>query len=199
MDTYTKPGFDSILSMKDKLTVTEDDIIRGCKRGDRKVQQYVFENYKEHLMGVIRRYVYDVPTAEDVLINTFVKVFTKIETFSKKGGFVAWMRRIAIREALMLYRKEKRMQYVDPVEIPESQSKPDILEKMERDEIYACLGALPEGYRQVLNLYAIDGYKHREIAELLNISIHTSKSQLRMARKRFQEILDKQYNDGKEA
>lgn len=181
-----------------KLTVTEDEIISGCERGDRKVQQYVFENYKTHLMGVIRRYVYDVPTAEDVLINTFVKVFTKIQTFSKKGGFVAWMRRIAIREALMMHRKEKRMQYVDPVEMPESQYNPNILENMERDEIHACLEALPEGYRQVLNLYAIDGYKHREIASLLNISIHTSKSQLRMARKRFQEILDKRNTDGRE-
>lgn len=176
--------------------MTEDDIIAGCRREDRKIQRYVFEKYKTHLMGIVRRYVHDIPTAEDVLINSFVKIFSKIDTFSGEGSFAAWMRRIAIREALMIRRKNWRMEYKDPAEMPKSEYNSTILEKMERDEIYACMDQLPEGYRHVLNLYAIDGYKHREIADLLNISIHTSKSQLRMARKRFQEILEKRRTDG---
>ena len=146
-------------------------------------------------MGVIRRYVYDVPTAEDILINTFVKVFTKVQTFSKSGSFAAWMRRIAIREALMMHRKTRKMDYVDPAEMPVTSHSPSILEELEKDDIYACMDDLPDGYRHVLNLYAIDGYKHREIAELLDISIHTSKSQLRMARKRFAELLKKNYEN----
>ena len=177
--------------------MSEEEIIAGCKQKNRKVQQYVFEQYKAHLMGVIRRYVYNVATAEDVLINTFLKIFTRIDTFSNTGNFVAWMRRIAIREALMEYRKNKRMDFMDPAELPSIQYDADIIEQIELEEIYACLDLLPEGYRQVLNLYAIDGYKHREIADLLGISIHTSKSQLRMARKRFSELLEKRSNNEK--
>jgi len=151
-------------------------------------------------MGVIKRYVRDVPTAEDVLVNAFLKVFSKIDTYSGAGSFAAWMRRIAIREALMEFRKGKRMSYVETGEIPNSSVKPTVLLEMEEKEIYACLEELPEGYRQILNLYAIDGYKHREIAAMLDISIHTSKSQLRMARKRFREIIKNRndYGRGKE-
>lgn len=171
--------------------MSEAEIIAGCKQKDRKVQEYVFKEYKTQLMGVIRRYVYDTAKAEDVLINAFVKIFSRIDTFSNTGKFSAWMRRIAIREALMEHRKNKRVEFMDPVELPTMQHDASIIENIEIKELYRCLALLPDGYRQVLNLYAIDGYKHREIADLLDISIHTSKSQLRMARKRFSEILEK--------
>ncbi len=167
------------------MALTDEELIKGCKNGERKAQKLVFEKYKEHLMGVIKRYVRDIPTAEDVLVDAFLKICLKIDTYSGAGSFAAWIRRIAIREALMVYRKGKRMSYVEPEELPKESVRPTVLLKMEEEEIYSCLEKLPEGYRQVLNLYAIDGYKHREIAEMLGISIHTSKSQLRMARRRF--------------
>ncbi|NBC24704.1 MAG: sigma-70 family RNA polymerase sigma factor [Bacteroidetes bacterium] len=179
------------------MALTDEELIKGCKNGERKAQKLVFEKYKEHLMGVIKRYVKDIPTAEDVLVDAFLKVFSKIDTYSGAGSFAAWIRRIAIREALMVYRKGKRMSYLEPEELPKEIVRPTVLLEMEEKEIYSCLEKLPEGYRQVLNLYAIDGYKHREIAEMLGISIHTSKSQLRMARRRFSEIIEKRNDHGR--
>lgn len=140
-------------------------------------------------MAVIRRYMSDMPSAEDVLMDTFMKIFSHINSYKGTGSFEGWMKRIAIREALMVLRKNSKMHYKENEQLPTEGISAAIIQELEVETIMQHIMALPDGYRVVLNLYAIEGYKHREIAEMLNISIHTSKSQLRMARKKIEEML----------
>lgn len=169
--------------------MTEQEIIRGCQQKDKRAQKLLFENYKEVLMAIIRRYMADKPSAEDVLMETFMKIFSHVGSYKGSGSFEGWMKRIAIREALMVLRKNSKMHYKETEELPTAGISPSVIQELEVETIMRHLMDLPDGYRVVLNLYAIEGYKHREIAEMLDISIHTSKSQLRMARKKIEEML----------
>jgi len=121
--------------------------------------------------------------AEDVLVMAFAKVFEKIDQFKAEGSFEGWVRKIVVNESLSYLRKNKSM-YVE-TEIETVDKRPDfrLLENhLEADDLLKMVGDLPAGYRMVFNLYAIDGYSHKEIAEQLGISENTSKSQLSRAR-----------------
>ncbi len=143
------------------------------------------------MFGVCLRYLRHREDAEDVLSNAFYKVLTHIAQFNSQGSFEGWIRRIVINEALMFLRKKKpyyigleaeEMDLPVPVRISDRLAAKDILQLLDQ---------LPPGYRTVFNLYVIEGYKHREIAELLGISINTSKSQLILAKKRMRELLER--------
>jgi RNA polymerase sigma-70 factor (ECF subfamily) len=171
--------------------MTEKEIIRGCQAGDPKAQRALYDNWGPLLLGVVRRYLSQIEDAEDVFIEGMFKILTRVGTFRDEGSFEGWMRRIMANEALMFLRKRANFHLVREVE-PTDLSEPAIAEHtLYADEILDLLEALPTGYRTVFNLYVIDGYKHREIAEMLNISINTSKSQLILARKRMQEMIKK--------
>lgn len=120
-----------------------------------------------------------------------VKIFTKIENFKGEGSFEGWMKRVMINECLMHLRKKDVLTNHRDLEFVHLSESPDIAEKMDDKLIKLAIEQLPDGYRTVLNLYIVEGYKHREIAELLEISINTSKSQLILAKKRLKEILKK--------
>lgn len=171
-------------------TVDEIELIKRCRKGDRAAQKFLFEKYKSILYGLILRYVKNPATAEDVLSDAFLQIFDKIDTFRFQGSFEGWMKRIAINKSLMHLRKHKDVSLTDNDFILDRTQAPSAIEELEHNEIIACIQELPEGYRAVFNLYVIEGYKHREIAEMLEISIHTSKSQLIMARKKLKELLE---------
>ncbi len=140
------------------------------------------------MFGVCRRYIKNEQDAEDVMINGFFKVFTKIEQFNDKGSFEGWIRRIMVNESLMFLRKYNMNL---SIEIHENQAvtemEPDTA--IREEDILKLLDLLPIGYRTVFNLYVIEGYAHKEIAEKLGISINTSKSQLIKARKKLQQLI----------
>ena len=142
------------------------------------------------MLGVCRRYLSRYEDAEDVLVEGFCKVFQNIDQFSGKGSFEGWIRRIMVNEALMFLRKKHALRHAYEIqEHYDLRSDDNVVARLAADDILAILDRLPVGYRTVFNLYVLEGYKHREIAEELGISINTSKSQLILAKKRLQELL----------
>lgn len=169
-------------------------MIDGCKARDRRVQRAVYDHFSPLMSAVARRYCRRDADADDVLVSAFFRVFDKIDSFAENGSFEGWIRRIVVNEALMLLRRKHALR--QPSELtevdPGSYSVPaSAAEKLAERDILDLLDAMPTGYRTVFNLYVVEGYKHREIAEQLGISINTSKSQLILAKKRLREQLQK--------
>lgn len=140
------------------------------------------------MFGVCRRYIKNEQDAEDVMINGFFKVFTKIEQFNEKGSFEGWIRRIMVNESLMFLRKYNMNL---SIELNETQAvtEMDADSQIREEDILKLLDYLPIGYRTVFNLYVIEGFSHKEIAEQLGVSVNTSKSQLIKARKKLQQLI----------
>ncbi len=172
----------------------ERRLILQCQAGRPSAQRAIYERYAPFLLGVIRRYVSNIEDAEDVMIDAMFKVLTKIDSFDFKGSFEGWIRRIGVNQALMHLRKMKQERLIvslDEYAIPLVDESIQIEDALEAPGAFIkILDELPGGYRTVFNLYVMDGYKHREIAEMLDISIHTSKSQLIMAKKKLKAIME---------
>lgn len=146
------------------------------------------------MLGVVRRYVPNRMEAEDLLQDGFVTIFTHIGDFRNEGSFEGWCRRIFVNAAIARVRRSGRLfddsfdeGYMLPVD-------PHAFDSLSTADIMSAIGKLPAGYRTVLNLYAIDGYSHEEVAERLGISSATSRTQLLRARARLSEILSKDYD-----
>lgn len=173
--------------------MTENDIIKGCQRGDRSAQKALYDRYAPKMLGVIRRYVSRLDEAEDLLVEGLFKVLDKIDTFQEQGSFEGWIRRIIINETLMQLRKKHALkQAVEMGEVNPNffSQAPKAIGRLEAQDILDLLDQLPIGYRTVFSLYVLEGYKHREIAELLDISINTSKSQLILAKQKLRQRLE---------
>ena len=171
--------------------MTEQEIIQGCKSGDRRAQKALYDKYSAKMFGVCKRYVKSIESAEDVLVEAFYKVFNKIDLFSNEGSFEGWIRRVVVNESLMFLRKNYRFnEHVEIDEVPVQAESINVEDQLSANEIIRLLDQLPTGYRTVFNLYVLEGLKHKEIAELLEISINTSKSQLILAKKRLKELVE---------
>ena len=172
--------------------MTEKQLIKRCRQGDGKALKYLYERYSEKMLGVCCRYVNDRDTARDLLHDGFVTVFTKVGEFRSEGSFEGWMRRIFVNTALGYLRKNANLH--DPRQVDDmydlSGDEVSALEKMSARDILAAIGELPDGYRAVLNLYAVEGYSHKEIAELLDISEGTSRSQYARAKASLRKSLE---------
>jgi RNA polymerase sigma-70 factor (ECF subfamily) len=155
---------------------------------NRTAQHQIYDQFSSKMLGVCRQYIKDLHHAEDVMISGFMKVFTQLHTFEHKGSFEGWIRRIMIYECIDFLRVKKNSfnhQDIEDEILVEKDSAYE-MEEFSADDIQNLIDQLPEGYKLVFNLYAIEGYKHQEIAELLKISEGTSKSQLSHARKLLQ-------------
>lgn len=173
----------------EKHLVTEEKIIEGCKKEDRKAQKALFDKYSPMLFGVCKRYVKNREDAEDVLIKGLYKAMTNIHQYSGSGSFEGWLRRIVVNESLMFLRKTNNFKMTVEVNNLEIKTQVNIDDELAAQDILNLLDKLPTGYRTVFNMYVIEGYKHREIAEILGISINTSKSQLILAKKRMKALV----------
>lgn len=170
----------------------EANIVARCKRNDKKAQKVLYDCYAPTLLAIAMRYVSDKAEAEDILQEGFLKIFTKIKQFSGSGSFEGWMKRIMVNTAIGNYRKNlKHYHHHDITDIRETDIEEYTIYDAEftGEELFNVIRSLPEGYRMVFNLYAIEGYKHKEIAEMLTIDITTSKSQFSRARKLIQKKL----------
>lgn len=169
----------------------EDQLIKALKKADPKAQRQLYDRYATRMLGVCMRYVGDQMTAEDILVQGFVKVFDKIEQFKSEGSFEGWIRRIIVNESLGYLRQRRQLREF-PV-LDEAQGVADTHpladQSLEAEEIMRMIETLPMGYRTVFNLYAIEGYAHAEIAEMLGITESTSKSQLHRARALLQQLV----------
>jgi RNA polymerase sigma factor (sigma-70 family) len=168
----------------------EDELVRGCKRGDRHAQQRLFDLYSGRMYGVCSRYVRNSMQAEDILVMGFTKVFEKISQFKGEGSFEGWVRRVMVNESLSYLRKTRSM--VVETDLEKAEREPDydrLADQLEAEDLLKMIETLPPGYRIVFNMYAIDGYSHKEIAAELGITENTSKSQLSRARSYLQKLL----------
>lgn len=176
------------LFFREKLT--EKELVEGCVKGSRKCHNMLFELLSARMMGVCMRYAPDRDTAEDMLQDGFIKVFAYIGSFGFNGSLEGWVRRIMVNTAIEHYRKSLKFQSSDNLvdSLPAAEEE-FIMQKLATEELLRLIQGLPDGYRTIFNLYAIEGYTHREIAEKLGISEGTSKSQLARARKVLQDQL----------
>lgn len=161
-------------------------LIDPCRRGDRQAQEAFYRLLAPMVFGVCRRYLPDVADAEDALIQAMHKALTGLDTLKDERTLLGWIRRIAVNECLMILRK-RRLDLQPETELTLPDSGPDAQHRLQAEEVLALLDRLPPGYRTVFNLYVLEGYTHREIGDLLGISLNTSKSQLIQARKRLAE------------
>jgi RNA polymerase sigma factor (sigma-70 family) len=164
--------------------VNEEELVRRCKRGDLKSQQRLYDLFSDRFFRLAFRYVKNQTEAEDVVMMAFVKIFTYMEKFAWRdvGSLEAWMRKILINESLMALRKKHNFYLTETLDVENPVHDVEIFEQTDTDYLYQLILELPDGYRTVFNLFAIEGYDHSEIAELLSITESTSRSQLFKAR-----------------
>lgn len=171
--------------------MTDEELVNGCVLKNNAAQKLLFERFSRKMMGICIRYADRREEAEDMLQNGFIRVFEKIETFRGTGSLEGWIRKIMVNESLTLLRKNKSMKlhidiedakYMIPGNAPvgESVNEKDLLKMIQQ---------LPTGFRTVFNMYAIEGYSHKEIGELLGISEGTSKSQYSRAKVHLRNML----------
>ena len=162
--------------------------IERLQKRDASAQKEIFEHYGSFLYRIAYRYVRERMLAEDLMVESFLKIFDGIINFKFDNlrSFEAWMKKIVVNESLMLLRKQSNFHLMPESEAIEIPVDDNILDKISSEEIYKLIAELPDGYRTVFNLYAIEGYTHKEIAEQLHINEGTSKSQLNHARKLLQ-------------
>jgi RNA polymerase sigma-70 factor (ECF subfamily) len=164
------------------LFQSEEALVRACQKGDSKAQRRVYEKYSSKMLGVCYRYVHDEFESEEIMIEGFIKVFQKIESFKLEGSFEGWIRRIMVNESLMYLRSHKKAHLeVSYDQILYEEPQPFSTD-LEVNDVMKLIENLPLGYRTVFNLYAIEGYSHAEIGKQLGITESTSKSQLSRAR-----------------
>ncbi|MFT5262336.1 MAG: RNA polymerase sigma factor (sigma-70 family) [Polaribacter sp.] len=170
--------------------MTELEIIKGCIQNDRQCQRALFERYSGLMLSVCRRYTRHEMEAEDILQDALIKVFKNIEKFKFEGSFEGWVRRIVVNTALKNYKKSSvQKEQIGLESYQEGSMEPKAIANLGEEELMNLIAKMPDGYRIVFNLYIIEGYSHREIAERLEIKESTSRSQLVKARRLLQEML----------
>lgn len=174
--------------------MNEKQAIKQAKKREITAQRYLYEKYKMPLFSLCLRYSRDRSEAEDMLQEGFLKIFRDIPQYQGKGALLGWMKKIMINSALQYLRKWKKdWNHLNAEDFNESfQTEEVIFAKLGLEELTRLIQNLPSGYRIVFNLYVIEGYKHKEIAELLNISVNTSKSQLFKAKALLKKELEMQ-------
>lgn len=174
---------------------TEEEIIQGCIAGNTNAQKSLYGRYSPKMFSICLRYAKDYHSAEDILQEGFIKVFRYIEKFRNEGSFEGWMRRIFVNTAIEQYRKSTNLYSIidnddKPIDIADDSG----FDHLEMDDLLNMVQSLSPGYRTVFNLYAIEGYTHKDIAKLLGVTEGTSKSQLARARQLLQKMVEASQN-----
>ena len=173
--------------------MTEELLLQGCLQNDATAQQELYNRYSPRMLSVCYRYAKTREDAEDMLQEGFIKVFTQIGQFETRGSFEGWMLRIMVHTCINHLKKNKRFnENVDIIQAANISIKDDnIPSTLQAKQVVECIRTLPTGYRTVLNLYAIEGYSHKEIGALLDIEESTSRSQYTRAKNMLENILIK--------
>jgi RNA polymerase sigma factor (sigma-70 family) len=170
----------------------QKEMIEGCVKGVRKYQDQLYKRFASLLFGICLRYTKNRMEAQDVLQEVFVKIYNNIHTYHHDGSFEGWLRRIAVNTSITNYRKNLKHAYQEDVEqVVIGKDEPMAVEDLEytAEEMMLCIDKLPTGYKTVFNLYVIEGFLHKEIADMLGIDVNTSKSQLSRAKMYLQKEL----------
>ncbi len=176
------------------MLMDDKQLLKDCIAGNAKAQKQLYDRYAPKMFGVCLRYSNDNSTAEDYLQEAFIRVFTQIKSFRSEGSLEGWIRRVVVNTCLSFIRKNDVMRHSLEIEqfTQLHSDDTDIPDKIHADELLGCIRSLPTGFRTVFNLYAIEGYTHKEIGTLLGINEGTSKSQYARARLWLQQRIKKQ-------
>jgi RNA polymerase sigma factor (sigma-70 family) len=172
--------------------MTEEAMLKGCQENQAAAQQVLYEKYSPKMLSVCYRYARNRDDAEDMLQEGFIKVFTQIKQFRNEGVLEGWIRRIVVHTCINILKKNKK--FSESVDLVHAHgirvNEENIPSLLQAKQIIECIRLLPLGYRTVLNLYAIEGYSHREIGELLEVGESTSRSQYTRARAMLEDLLE---------
>lgn len=182
---------DTILTfVSENDAMNTEELLLRLRDQDRAAQKWLYERYSPLMFSVCRRYLRTREDAEEALVSGFFKVLSQVDGFSGTGSFEGWMRRIMVNECLMMLRKYQPLDFPgDELQILDQPDSFNIEADISAREIIEVLDQLPPGYRTVFNMYVLEGFKHIEIAEMLGISINTSKSQLILAKEKLRALL----------
>lgn len=170
--------------------MSEELIIEGCIDNNTLAQRELYNRYSPKMLSVCYRFGQSREDAEDMLQEGFIKIFSQIHTFQNKGAFEGWIRRIIVHTCINILKKNKKFnESVDLEQAYHAGNKESVPSLIQAKQVIECIRLLPTGYRTVLNLYAIEGYNHREIADMLEIEESTSRSQYTRAKAMLEQIL----------
>ena len=173
--------------------MTEEALLQGCIQNKAVVQKALYEKYCAKMLAVCYRYAHNREDAEDMLQEGFIKVFSQIHTFENRGALEGWIRRIIVHTCINILKKNKKFtESVDLIHATSLQVREESIPSIiQAKQVVECIRLLPIGYRTVLNLYAVEGYSHREIGAMLDIEESTSRSQYTRAKAMLEDILVK--------
>jgi len=183
------------LNQESNHTLSESDIIQGCLDGNRQIQEIFYKKYASKMYGVCLRYSGNVEDANDLLQEGFIKVFKNLGKFRGDGSFEGWVRRIFVNTSIEHFRKKVKLYNVSEVQENTIEDiELNVLDSMAEKDIISLVHELSPGYKAVFNMHVIEGYSHKEIAEILGITEGTSKSQLARAKGVLKKSLEKRMN-----
>lgn len=174
------------------MAISEQDLLKGCLQGSNSHQKALYDQYKVPLFRVCLRYAKDRMEAEDILQNGFIQIFSDLYQYKGSGALGGWMRRVMVNTALQHIRKNKKFQATVEVEHIANEYHTEAVahSNLNAEALTKLIQKLPTGYRTVFNLYVVEGYTHREIAQALDINENTSKSQLSKAKATLRKMLE---------
>lgn len=178
------------------INLSTEEIIAGCKSGDRKCQDALVREYASVLMAICMRYTKDKAVAQDALQETFINVFKYLNSYNASGSFDGWIKRIAVNCSLTFIKKLRAAYYADEIDdrVHQQQQVPDVYSSLAKEDVIELLKELPPSMYTIFNLCIIEGYNHSDVSELLNISERTSRATLSRARARLIEIMKREEN-----
>ncbi len=167
----------------------DSQLIKQSLQNNRQAQKLLYEKFSPKMLSLCAYYIKDLQQSEEVMLNGFLKVFTKLKQYSQQGSFEGWIRKIMVFECISYLRKKNKLIFTDNIEIFEPIIENEVELTIAVEDLHNYINTLPEGCKIVFNMYVIEGYKHAEIAEILNVGIGTTKTQLYRARKALQEMI----------
>lgn len=177
-----------IFSIRTSFSLT--DQLVACQKGDEKAMRWVFQQFAPKMLGVCRRYLFRIDLAEEAVSSGFARAFNNLHSLREYTKFEGWLKAIMVRECIDTVRREQRYLFSDdPLELPEQSFAASIEDQLAAEELLRLIDQLPTGYRTVFNLFAIEGFGHSEIADMLGISENTSKTQFKKAKSAIQQRL----------
>lgn len=164
-------------------------LINESLRNNRQAQQRLYEKFSPKMLSLCVYYINDRQQAEDIMLQGFFKVFTKLKQYQNTGSFEGWIRKIMVYECISFLRKKNNLVFTDDIEIFQAKVDNEVELSIGVENLQNYINRLPDGSKVVFNMFVIEGYKHAEIAEMLNVTVGTSKTQLNRARKALKEMI----------
>ena len=183
------------MNISSNQIVTEDDLIKGCIEENRQLQEILYKRFSPKMYGICVRYAGNTDDAQDLLQEGFIKVFKNLKKFRGDGSFEGWIRRIFVNTSIEHFRKKVKLYAVTEIQEVSIEDKDwNVLDNLAEKDIISMIQELSPGYRTVFNMHVIEGYSHKEIAEILRINEGTSKSQLARAKTVLKKMVDNRLN-----